>query len=415
LRAVAIVAVVLYHAHVGFAGGGYVGVDVFFVVSGFLITGLLWRELERHGRISFASFYGRRVRRLLPMSVLVVIVTLIASAQWLPPLQLHDVIKDAIASSLYVANFRFALQSTSYLASSAPPSPFQHFWSLAVEEQFYLVWPALLVGIWTVWCRVGRHSRHRAAVSQAKAAGALLAVCVGSFALSLWLTSTNQPWAFFLLPSRAWELGAGGLLALGAPWCARLSKATAVCLGWGGVALIVWSITRLSGTTAFPGVAALAPVAGTVAVIAAGSNASVFGPVALLGRRSFQVIGTLSYSWYLWHWPVLVIAPAIVGHALGVWDNLGLVAFSGVIAAVSVVVVEAPIRYSRRLALRSGSALALAGALTAAAVVSCGLVAVTLPSLQGHGVAVLAGQAAQAAPADPGAGPLTTVDPATTA
>src|SRR5919106_4855761 len=145
LRAVAVLAVVVYHAGLSQVGGGFVGVDVFYVLSGFLITGLLWEELQTTGRLRMGAFYGRRARRLLPAAVLVLMVTVVASWVWLSPLQARGAARDAAAAALYVANYRFALQRTDYLAD-ASPSPLQHYWSLGVEEQFYLVWPALIIG-----------------------------------------------------------------------------------------------------------------------------------------------------------------------------------------------------------------------------------------------------------------------------
>ncbi|WP_231611069.1 acyltransferase, partial [Rhodococcus sp. CX] len=156
LRAVAVLAVVLFHAGVPGIGGGFVGVDVFFVVSGFLITGLLWRDVRSTGSVRIARFYSARARRLLPAGGLVLVVTAIGSAFLLPPLQAREALGDGIASALYVGNYRFALRGTDYLAADAPPSPFQHFWSLGVEEQFYLVWPALIVAtVWSVRRRRG--------------------------------------------------------------------------------------------------------------------------------------------------------------------------------------------------------------------------------------------------------------------
>ncbi len=201
LRGVAVLAVVCYHAGFGGTGGGFVGVDVFFVISGFLITGLLWRELESSGRISFGAFYGRRLRRLLPAAAVVLVVTTVVSAWVLSPLQARDVIHDAQSAALYVANYRFAALRTDYLAGQAV-SPIQHYWSLAVEEQFYLVWPLLILGAVWIAARFGAAARTTLAVT-------LGAVSLASFVLSVYLTHASQPWAFFSLPTRAWELGTG--------------------------------------------------------------------------------------------------------------------------------------------------------------------------------------------------------------
>ena len=223
LRAIAVTLVLLYHAAVPGFGGGYVGVDVFFVLSGFLISGLLLRELEATGTISLPSFYARRLRRLLPAVALLILVTVIASVVVLSPLRAGDVAADGVAASLYASNLRFAFQATDYLQAELAPSPLLHLWSLGVEEQFYLFWPALLL----LAARTGSN--------RVRWVGILAgSVVVASFALSLWLTSASAPWAFFSLPSRAWELGIGALLAVGAARLAALPKALSAGAGWLG-------------------------------------------------------------------------------------------------------------------------------------------------------------------------------------
>jgi peptidoglycan/LPS O-acetylase OafA/YrhL len=215
LRAIAVGLVLLYHAAVPGFGGGYIGVDVFFVVSGFLITGLLIRELRETGSISLPAFYARRLRRLLPAVALLIVVTVGVSVVLLPPLRAGDVAMDGVAAALYVSNLRFAIQATDYLQSELAPSPLLHLWSLGVEEQFYLFWPALLLLL------------RGSGTERIRRIGFLAGgVVVASFALSVWLTSANAPWAFFSLPSRAWELGIGALLAVTCPAttpCARPS------------------------------------------------------------------------------------------------------------------------------------------------------------------------------------------------
>jgi peptidoglycan/LPS O-acetylase OafA/YrhL len=410
LRAVAVLAVVAYHAGLGWVGGGFVGVDVFYVVSGFLITGLLWDELRDTGRLRFAAFYARRARRLLPAAALVLVVTVVASSFWLSPLRARVVTGDATAAALYVANYRFALQGTNYLAERFA-SPIQHYWSLGVEEQFYLLWPLLLLGGFVAGRRLGWRS-------PAVTATVLAVVGAASFLLSLRLTFVSEPWAFFSLPTRAWELAAGGVVALLAQRLRRQPGAVAAALGWLGLGAILWSTVRLNASTPFPGTADLLPVGGTVAVIVAGCAAPRLGPSLLLATRPMRLGGRISYSWYLWHWPLLILVPAMVGHALGLLPNLALAAASGLLALATVKLVEDPVRFSTRLRTRPGRSLAVGAALTTVAVVASVGTAGALPNPSGHGQAaapeairVTAPPGAQPAVQDPAEPQLQSLSP----
>src|SRR5829696_2843268 len=318
LRAVAVGLVLLYHADVPGIRGGYVGVDVFFVLSGFLITGLLIRELSATGRISLSQFYARRARRLLPASAVVLVVTAVASAIMLPPLRMPDVAGDIAAAAAYVSNYRFAAQATDYLGSELAPSPVLHFWSLGVEEQFYLFWPALLTLVAGVAFARGNVGGgvHRVAIT-------LAVVFVASLGLSLWLTTVQQPWAFFSLPTRAWELALGGLIAI--PVVGRwIPPAISPLLAWAGLALVVYAGVAFNAGTPFPGLAALVPTVGSALVIAAGlgrdspavgpgPRPAVPGPGRLLSLPPVRFLGRISYSLYLWHWPILVLPAAAFG------------------------------------------------------------------------------------------------------
>ncbi len=294
LRAVAVLAVVLFHAEVPGVGGGFVGVDVFFVISGFLITGLLWREANTTGTVRLRRFYGARARRLLPASATVGVITMIGSAVLLPPLQARTVIGDGIASALYVSNYWFILQGVDYFAATMPPSPFQHYWSLGVEEQFYLVWPALIIG--TAWLirRVRRRTRAEATSSQRPYLVVLALVAAVSFALSLAATYWAPPVAFFSLPTRAWQLAVGGLVALTAGQWRRLPPRPAAIAGWAGLALILLACTRLSAATLYPGIAALLPTLGAALVIGAGCAAPAAGmrPRPGIARRCARSAGS---------------------------------------------------------------------------------------------------------------------------
>jgi len=467
LRAVAVVLVLLYHARVPLVTGGYVGVDVFFVLSGFLITGLLIRELSSTGRVDFAAFYARRARRLLPASALTLIVTVIAAAFLVPPVRMPDVAGDTIAAGLYVSNMRFALQATDYLGSALPPSPILHFWSLGVEEQFYLFWPALLALVAGLAFRAGRRD-----IGLHRVGATLAVVFAASLVFSVWLTGVAQPWAFFSLPARAWELALGGLLSL--PLAATMvPRRIAPWLGWAGVVMIVAAGFVLNDGTQFPGVAVLLPTIGSALVIASGltpkakpalvpapapgravpqaslratggnirdrrnaapswtpdaAPATPAGPevpryllpATLLSLSPMRYLGRISYSLYLWHWPILVLPAAFVGEELPLDVRLLLALASVGVAALSQRFVEDPIRHGRFVGLASRRGLAMAGALSlcvALVSVSANVYAVsklnaTGPDAGGSTTDVPLPSASGAATASPR--PTTTAKPATT-
>ncbi|WP_308291839.1 acyltransferase family protein [Microbacterium jejuense] len=360
LRAIAVGAVLLYHAGVPFLPGGYVGVDVFFVISGFLITTHLLQQLQQHGRLRFGTFYARRARRILPAAFVVLALTVAAALVWYPPLLMKDVWAAAVATALYVPNYFFALADSDYLAESSNPSLFQHYWSLGVEEQFYLLWPALLALVWALV-----RSRRVLVV-------VLAVIVVCSFAWCVWLTAAAQPWAFFSLPSRAWELGVGGLVAALLQHRPRLGSARwAPIAGWAGIAGVAASIVLFSSDTTFPGVAAALPVLGTAAVIAAGETRG--GPTRVLSTRAMVLIGTISYSLYLVHWPALVLPGAVVPGPLPLWATLLIAAACVPAAWLLYRFVEDPVRRAPVLTKRRARVTlvgALAGSLACLGIAS---------------------------------------------
>ncbi|HEX8959580.1 MAG TPA: acyltransferase family protein, partial [Solirubrobacterales bacterium] len=356
LRGVAILLVLLFHAGVPWAQGGYVGVDVFFVLSGFLITGLLLRERERTGSISLTAFYARRARRILPAAAVVLVATLLVALPLLDPLALERLAADAAAAAVSAANIRFAASALDYFAAQGQPSPVLHYWSLGVEEQFYLVWPTLLL----LATRLARPRRG--------AAIALGAVLVLSFAASLYLTSASAPWAFYSLPTRAWQLALGGLLAIGAAGLARLPGRALALLGWLSLGAIVAALLVLDPATPYPGTAALLPSLGAAGVIAAGDVG--LGPGRLLVAGPLRYLGRISYSLYLVHWPVLVLPAAglAIGAELPATERAALVGLSIVLGALSYRFVEQPFLHGRRLVFPARRTLALGGAAIAVTV-----------------------------------------------
>ena len=351
LRGIAILLVLLFHAGLPWTPGGFVGVDVFFVISGFLITGKLWRESQQPGGLNITRFYAWRIRRLLPAALVAVALISLVGLLLAAPLDRSELAADGAASALSLANMRF-IGSVDYFAASTSPSPFLHFWSLSVEEQFYLVWPALIVLL--TW-RGG--SSRRLIV-------ALLIGVVASFALSIWLTDTSPARAFYLLPTRVWQLGVGGLLALiGVMGTSRRAGA----LAWAGLAAVAVAGVALTAEMPYPGLAALLPTAGAVALLYGGAAPS--GPVRLLAAAPLRFLGKISYSLYLWHWPLLVLPLMFLERALTGVEVVASVAVAIGVSWLSWRFVEQPFRYgdrSRRATSWSAIRVGVAGILSVA-------------------------------------------------
>ena len=351
LRGIAILLVLLFHAGLPWTPGGFVGVDVFFVISGFLITGKLWRESQQPGGLNITRFYAWRIRRLLPAALVAVALISLVGLLLAAPLDRSELAADGAASALSLANMRF-IGSVDYFAASTSPSPFLHFWSLSVEEQFYLVWPALIVLL--TW-RGG--SSRRLIV-------ALLIGVVASFALSIWLTDTSPARAFYLLPTRVWQLGVGGLLALiGVAGTSRRAGAVA----WAGLAAVAVAGVALTAEMPYPGLAALLPTAGAVALLYGGAAPS--GPVRLLAAAPLRFLGKISYSLYLWHWPLLVLPLMFLERALTGVEVVASVAVAIGVSWLSWRFVEQPFRYgdrSRRATSWSAIRVGVAGILSVA-------------------------------------------------
>lgn len=391
LRAIAVTLVVLFHA--GWAGftGGYVGVDVFFVLSGFLITGLLMRELRTTGTISLADFYARRIRRLLPLSALVLVVTAAAAHFLTPALDRPGVGSDIRAAALYFANWHYAGAATQYMADT-DKSPVLHYWSLSVEEQFYVIWPLLILLVvgWT-----GLARRNWAAANR-RTAVALAVVAVFSFILSTTTSVTSGPFAYFGLHTRAWELAAGAALALAGPRLRRSPLGGAV-LGWSGVALIVGSALVMTGDTVFPGTAAILPVGGAVMAVAAGALAPTSFLTHVLSNGTLRYIGRISYAWYLWHWPCLVLLGSLgtgpsdqvdgqtSANGGSFLPKLLAIALSLLLAVASHHLLENPARRARVLVRSRGRTLVLGVVITAVSLAASAIPSGVGPSARADG------------------------------
>lgn len=364
IRAAAVALVVAYHVWPDRIPGGFVGVDVFFVVSGFLITSHLLAGFDRDGRVSLPAFWARRARRLLPASLLVLAATALGTLLILPSVQWQQAFREILGSALYVQNWVLAADSVDYLAAENAPSPVQHFWSLSVEEQFYVVVPIVLSLAALVAGRRADARRRRVVL-----AVTLAALAAASLAFSIWLTATDPGPAYFVTPTRAWEFAAGGLLAFAAGWAARRSpivRAAAGWLGWLGLAVSAFVIT---GATPFPGVAAALPVVATLLVIAAGRPAVPWASDRLLARRPVVLVGDISYAVYLWHWPALVFAWSRLGRDLPAWLELALVAAVLAVSWLSTRFVEDPVRRLPALTTRR-PAVTFAATLAAMALVA---------------------------------------------
>jgi peptidoglycan/LPS O-acetylase OafA/YrhL len=349
LRAIAVLSVVLYHFGVPGLGGGFIGVDVFFVISGFLIGGLLWREQSTTGSISLKRFYIRRIKRLAPAYVAMAIATLIAAYFILLPFEFRAFGKSLIAATVYLSNVNF-FREAGYFDSASDDKALLHTWSLSVEEQFYIVLPLLMlllirrptslyVTLWTLF--------------------------LASLIACLWMTPKSQPAAFYLFPFRAWELLAGVLLAIEAQR-RQFSFAVAAFFSYTGLALLIGSILMIPAGTTFPGLLAAAPVFATVLLIANGQHDNRINRA--LQMRLPVALGLISYSLYLWHWPVLTLSSYYRGGYSGPFEIAGWIALCMILAVLSWRFIEQPVRHAKNLgALPTfGSAILASAALIAA-------------------------------------------------
>ena len=325
LRALAALLVTIFHAKL--LPGGFIGVDIFYVISGYLITGLILREIESTGRLDLPAFYQRRIKRLLPTSVFVLFVTAIVGFFVLPVITRDALGRDLFAAATYISNYLFAWWENDYQNLDATPSPFIHYWSLAVEEQFYVIWPIFLLFL----SRYGKRAIFR---------GIAITTFL-SLLLSIYQTQTSPIWAFYSLPTRAWELGFGALL-LFVPetfWKNRF-------IPWFGVIGILVASFRFDEKTAFPGINALLPVVSTAVLIGSISNwPRAFNDLS--NNRISQWLGAISYPLYLWHWPALVLPSSALGRELRIRERILCIVLTIVLAHFTSKYIEQPIRHKK--------------------------------------------------------------------
>lgn len=362
LRGAAIIVIAVYHIWFNRVSGG---VDVFLLLSGFFITGSLVRAVESGRGVRPVRYAARIVRRIFPPALVVAAATVAMTAIWLPRATWNQQIGDILASAFYVGNWRLAETSVDYLSSNNGASIVQHYWSLGIQAQFYLLWPILIAACAWIGARTGRGPR-------AALAPALLAVFAGSFAFALWEVETNQAYAYFDTRARMWQFALGGLLLLALPHL-RLGRRTAHLIGWAAVAAL-GACGMLLDSTQFPGLAALWPVTAAAAVIAVATAQPGAGAGRLLNTRPLQALGRLSYALYLWHWPVLICHLAATGRDTATLaGGLGVIAVSLALAAATRWAVELRLKASglgqrtaRGAAALGAASLALVLAATAA-------------------------------------------------
>lgn len=384
LRAIAVSAVIIVHIWPQVLTGGFIGVDIFFVISGYLITAHLLREIDLTGTVKLSHFWARRVRRLLPAAFTVLLFSLVVALVLLPWSAWLQNLKEIAASALYVQNWALAADAVDYFAAENDPTLAQHFWSLSVEEQFYLVWPLLMLA--AIWA--GNRFSRDAATRRRAILFALIGIFLSSFAASIIWTEIAPASAYFSTVTRAWEFAVGGLLVFVRPWSATGRRAldhgsAHLTASWGGLALIAVALVTYDGATPFPGYTALLPVLGTAAIIWAGESNVVGSPTAVGRLAPIQWVGDVSYSAYLWHWPFVLMYEALRGYQPGLVGGVAILAATFAVAWLSKKLIEDPFRTHRAWSARSrsyGFAASGMAVITVTAVVATAMINARIPT-----------------------------------
>lgn len=406
LRAIAVGAVLLFHANAPFLPGGFVGVDVFFVISGFLITGLLIKEALATRRVSMVGFYARRAKRILPAATLVLVTVAILTVVILPRTRWEDTGGQIVGSATYVVNWVLASSAVNYLNGDSAASPVQHFWTLAVEEQFYIIWPIVLVLVIALAkAQVGQKHRsgRRPLDPNVLRRFALLGICViaiPSFIWSIFDTQTDPASAYFVTSTRLWELGLGAIAAVTTTQLARMPNYLRAPLGWGGLVAIAAACFLYTNDTPFPGYAALLPTLGALGILVGGIGGNVrYGVGVVLSVRPMRWLGDISYSLYLWHWPLIVFGTYLLS-GLTFFQGMAIVVISFVPAVLSYKYVEQPILKSP--ALTNSNALTLqlgATMMVLSALAGMSILMIPKPISQAGQVPLVSGSLADGSPA----------------
>lgn len=336
VRAVAALLVAIYHIWLGTVSGG---VDVFFIVSGFLITTSLLARMEKEGKIRYTEYLLGLGRRLFPLAFLVLLVSAILSYIVLPQIQWRQIVAEIFTSGLYVQNWKLAVDAVDYLAQNNTASPLQHFWALSIQGQFYITWPIVIFLAFLLSRKLFKTPLRKTLLA------IMTIIFISSIIYSIYKTSTNQPWAYFDTFARAWEFSLGGLLALLLPYLS-LNRWVSTFIGWLGLSIILFTGILLPVSTVFPGYAALLPTSGVILIIISAENYAKYGVKNLLGSKFFQHFGSFSYGFYLWHWPLLIFYFAYFQvETVSLRDGLIILLLTYILSFVTTNVLESPVRH----------------------------------------------------------------------
>lgn len=335
VRVFAALLVAIYHIWLGSVSGG---VDVFFIVSGYLITMSLLTKVERQGKINYLEYVLGLARRLFPLAFTVLFSIAIISIFIMPQLQWKQIISEIFSSAFYFQNWQLATNAVDYLAQNNEASPLQHFWALSIQGQFYITWPLVIFITFLIAKKILKTPIRKTLL------GVLCIMFFVSISYSIYITNTNQPWAYFDTLARVWEFSLGGILALLLPYL-QFNKYISMIIGWLGLAIICFTGIILPVSNVFPGYAALLPTTGVILVIISAENSSIFGVDRFLGTKPFQYFGSISYGFYLWHWPLLIFYYTYFGtDTVSITHGLIIMLVTAILSIVTVKKIETPIR-----------------------------------------------------------------------